>query len=79
MYDLYHPCLPLPQIWKTFQGFPWPVEFWCHFLAALGSLLLCEGFSSHGEWGLRSSCNARASHCHVFSCCRAQARREQAQ
>ena len=44
MYDLYHPCLPLPQIWKTFQGFPWPVEFWCRFLAALGSLLLREGF-----------------------------------
>ena len=33
-------------------------------------LLLRMGFfSSWGEWGLLSSCSARASHCSGFSCC----------
>ena len=43
------------------------------FLAVLG-LCCCSGFfSSCGEWGLLSSCGARASHCAGFSHCRAQA------
>ena len=36
-------------------------------------MLLCWAFSCCGEWGLLSSCSARASHCCGFSCCRAQA------
>ena len=32
-----------------------------------------QAFSSCSEWGLLSSCNALASHCGGFSCCRAQA------
>ena len=40
------------------------------FLVVLGlSLLLHRFFSSCGEWGLLSSCNAQASHCSGFSCC----------
>ena len=35
-----------------------------------GSWLLCGLFSSCGEWGLLSSCGARASHRGGFSCCR---------
>ena len=37
-----------------------------------GSSLLCELFSSCGEWGLLSTCSAWASHCGGFSSCRAR-------
>ena len=37
------------------------------------SLLLCQAFSNYSNWGLRSSCNAQASVCGGFSCCRAGA------
>ena len=44
------------------------------FLVVLGlSLLLHRFFSSCGERGLLSSCNAQASHCSGFSCCGAWA------
>ena len=38
-----------------------------------GSLLLHRPLSSCDEWGLPSSCGARASYCDVFSCCQARA------
>ena len=38
-----------------------------------GTLLLFGLLSSHGEWGLLSSCGAQASHCGGFSGCRAGA------
>ena len=37
----------------------------------VGSLLYEGFFSSCGEWGLLSSCGARAAHCGGFSSCRA--------
>ena len=37
------------------------------FIAACGLSVNC------GEWGLCSSCRARASHCSGFSCCQARA------
>ena len=37
------------------------------------SLLQCGVFSRCGEWGLLSSCGARAFHHGGFPCCRAQA------
>ena len=37
------------------------------------SRLLLWLFSSNSEQGLLSSCGAWTSHCHGFSCCRAQA------
>ena len=43
------------------------------FFPFAGSLLLLGFFSSFGEQGLLSSCSMGASHCGVFSCCRAQA------
>ena len=33
------------------------------------SSLLCQVFSSFGEWGLLSTCGALASHYSGFSCC----------
>ena len=42
-------------------------------LAALGLHCCTQAFSSYGKRGLSSSCSAWASHCGVFSCCRAQA------
>ena len=38
------------------------------YLGCAGSSLLHRFFSSCGEWGLLSSCCARASHCGGFSC-----------
>ena len=43
-----------------------------YLLAALGLRGCMQAFSSCGEWGLLSSCGARASHCYDFPCCRAQ-------
>ena len=43
------------------------------FFGCAGSSLLHGLFSSHGEWGLLSSCITRASHCGGLSCCGAQA------
>ena len=38
------------------------------FLVALGLCCSMQAFSSCGEWGLLSSCDAQASHCGSFSC-----------
>ena len=38
------------------------------FLAALDLCCCVRAFSSFSEWGLLSSCSARASHCSGFSC-----------
>ena len=43
------------------------------FLIALGLCCCSRTFSSCGEQELLSSCGVQASHCSVFSCCRAQA------
>ena len=43
------------------------------FLASLDLCCCMWAVSSCGEWGLPSSCNALASHCHGFSGCRAWA------
>ena len=43
------------------------------FLVVLGLHCYAWAFSSCGEWGLLSSCVARASHCGGFFCCRAWA------
>ena len=42
-------------------------------LGCSGFSRLCGLFSSFGELGLLSSCDARASHCGSFPCCGAQA------
>ena len=39
------------------------------FLTVLGLCCCAQAFSSCGEWGLLSSCSARAFHCSSFSCC----------
>ena len=39
----------------------------------LGLYCCVQAFSSCGEWGLLSGCDAQASHCGGFSSCRAQA------
>ena len=43
-------------------------------LALLGLYYCAQAASRCGEWGLLSSCSARASHCCGFSCCRAHSR-----
>ena len=47
------------------------------FLAALGLHCYAWAFSSFSKQRLLSSCNAQASHCNDFSCCRARALGEQ--
>ena len=42
-------------------------------MAALGLHCCGQTFSSCSELGLLSHCDARASHCGGFSCCRARA------
>ena len=44
-----------------------------YFLVFLGVRCYTWAFSSCGEWRLLSSSKVWASHCHGFSCCRAQA------
>ena len=49
-------------------------KIYCLFMLALLGLPGCtKAFSSCGEWGLPSSCGARASHYRSFSFCRAWA------
>ena len=43
------------------------------FISGYAGSLLCKLFSSCSEQGLHSSCATPASHCGVFSCCRAWA------
>ena len=59
----------------SFWGFFFLIySFTCLFiLAALGLGCCTRAFPGCGEWGLLSSCRARAPHCSGFSCCRARA------
>ena len=47
------------------------IYLFIYCLGCSGPLLLFRLFSSCGEWGLLSSCSARASHCGGFSYFRA--------
>ena len=42
-------------------------------MVVLGLRCYAWAFSSCGEWGLLSSCEAWASHCGGFLCCQVQA------
>ena len=55
---------PLSYFLKTFKIF----YFWLHWVS-----VATQGLSLVTEWGLLSSCRARASHCGGFSHCGAQA------
>ena len=57
-----------------FQGTFFFLKVFTYLLAVLGLWCCAWAFSSCSELELLSSSGAWASHCHGFSCCRAQTR-----
>ena len=57
----------------SFYGIPFLNIIFLSIFDCAGSLLLLGLFSSCGEQGLLSSCDAKASHRSCFSCCGAWA------
>ena len=68
-----HLLSPRFQVFSTVENITFFKKNYVFISGCAGFLLLQGCFSSCDEWGLLSSCAAKASHCSGFSCFGAQA------